>query len=113
MTNAGKSNLLLLLCTCLFSGFEVIAPSYDYTASIECLENPHKPQYGGGIIVNPELNHGLRGWSTFGYAKLQHRDSQAGNKFAVARNRNQPHAGISQKTYLQRTSFTHSPLGYK
>ncbi|KAL6195342.1 hypothetical protein ACLB2K_030961 [Fragaria x ananassa] len=93
MTTGGKSNLLLLLlCTFLFPGFEVDALSYDYSASIECLENPHKPQYGGGIIVNPELNHGLGGWSTFGDAKLQHRESQAGNKFAVARNRNQPHA---------------------
>ncbi|KAL6200450.1 hypothetical protein ACLB2K_030231 [Fragaria x ananassa] len=102
MTTGGKSNLLLLLlCTFLFPRFEVNALSYDYSASIECLENPHKPQYGGGIIVNPELNHGLRGWSTFGNAKLQHRESQAGNKFAVACNRNQPHAGISQKTYLQ------------
>ncbi|KAK9940936.1 hypothetical protein M0R45_017569 [Rubus argutus] len=86
-------------------GFEANALSYDYTASIECLENPHKPQYGGGIIVNPELNHGLKGWSTFGEAKIQHRQSQAGNKFAVACSRNQAHAGISQKIYLQRNKL--------
>ncbi|XP_050369336.1 endo-1,4-beta-xylanase 5-like [Argentina anserina] len=108
MTTGGKRNLLpllLLLSTLLFSPFEVNALSYDYTASIECLENPHKPQYGGGIIVNPELNHGLRGWFTFGDAKLQHRESETGNKFAVASNRNQPHAGISQKTHLQRNKL--------
>ncbi|KAI9181703.1 hypothetical protein LWI28_017669 [Acer negundo] len=82
-------------------GFEAHALSYDYSATIECLTNPHKPQYGGGIIVNPELNHGLKGWSTFGNAIIQHRES-GGNKFLVAHSRRQPYASISQKLYLRK-----------
>ncbi|CAN6687942.1 unnamed protein product [Malus baccata var. baccata] len=69
-----------------------------------CLVKPHKPQYRGGIIVNPELNLGVKGWSTFGNAKIQHRESE-GNKFIVAHSRNQPHDSISQKTYLQRSKL--------
>ncbi|KAM1760595.1 hypothetical protein ACFX12_003453 [Malus domestica] len=65
-----------------------------------CLVKPHKPQYRGGIIANPELNLGVKGCSTFGNAKIQHRESE-GNKFIVAHSRNQPHDSISQKTYLQ------------
>ncbi|KAK3193044.1 hypothetical protein Dsin_024354 [Dipteronia sinensis] len=90
-----------MLCTLFSSVFEAHALSYDYSATIECLEKPHKPQYGGGIIVNPELNHGLKGWSTFGKAKIQHRES-GGNKFFVAHNRSQPYASISQKLYLRK-----------
>ena len=66
-----------------------------------CLANPHKPQYGGGIIINPELNHGLRGWSTFGNAKIEQRVSED-NKYIVAHSRNQPEDSISQKLYLQK-----------
>lgn len=71
---------------------------------VQCLEKPHKPKYSGGIIVNPELKHGLKGWSAFGNAKLQHRESQ-GNEFVVAHSRNEPHDSISQKMYLQRNKL--------
>lgn len=64
------------------------------------MANPQKPKYGGGIIINPELNDGLKGWSSFGNAKLQHTESQ-GNKFLVAHGRIQPHDSMSQKVYLQ------------
>ncbi|KAM1349203.1 hypothetical protein PS2_003321 [Malus domestica] len=104
MTILGGINLLLLLCASFFSGYEVSALSYDYTASIECLEKPHKPQYSGGIVVNPELKHGLKGWSAFGNAKLQHRESQ-GNEFVVAHSRYEPHDSISQKIYLHRNKL--------
>ncbi|KAL4347988.1 hypothetical protein GQ457_17G011660 [Hibiscus cannabinus] len=77
------------------------AVSYDYTASIECLAQPHKAQYGGGIIKNPEFNEGLNGWSTFGNAIIQHRNESNANKFVVARKRTQPQAGVSHKLYLQ------------
>ncbi|KAM5549651.1 endo-1,4-beta-xylanase 5-like [Rosa sericea] len=98
--NGIQYNLLLVLCTTIFSGFEVEALPYDYSASIECLANPHKPKYGGGIIINPELNDGLKGWTSFGKAKLQHTESQ-GNKFLVAHSRIQPHDSMSQKVYLR------------
>ncbi|PON90535.1 Glycoside hydrolase [Trema orientale] len=73
----------------------------------QCLENPLKPQYGGGIIVNPEFNDGLQGWSQFGEAKLEHRESQlsSGNKFIAAHTRNQPYDSISQKLYLHKNKL--------
>lgn len=104
MNIRGNNILLVLLYAFAFAGFDVNGLSYDYTASIECLAKPHKPQYRGGIIVNPELNLGVKGWSTFGNAKIQHRESE-GNKFIVAHGRNQPHDSISQKTYLQRSKL--------
>ncbi|OIW08847.1 hypothetical protein TanjilG_16428 [Lupinus angustifolius] len=51
-----------LLYFILFTGFEAEALSYDYSATIECLAQPQKPQYYGGIIQNPELNNGLQAW---------------------------------------------------
>ncbi|KAL9417707.1 hypothetical protein AB3S75_040654 [Citrus x aurantiifolia] len=107
MTFREKNNpllLQLLLGTLLCAGFEAAALSYDYTASIECLEKPHKPQYGGGIIKNPELSHGLKGWSAFGNAKIEQRES-GGNKFLVAHSRSQPYDSISQKVHLEKNKF--------
>jgi len=66
----------------------------------QCLTIPQKPQYNGGIIKNPELNDGLQGWTAFGNARIEHRES-LGNKYVVANNRNQPHDSVSQKIYLQ------------
>ncbi|KAL5561382.1 hypothetical protein UlMin_031129 [Ulmus minor] len=70
----------------------------------QCLESPHKPQYGGGIIVNPEFNEGLKGWSSFGEAKIQHIESQ-GNNFIAAHTRSHHHASISQKLYLDKNKL--------
>lgn len=67
----------------------------------QCLLNPHKAQYGGGIIKNPELNKGLKGWSTFGNAKIEQRVSR-GNQFIVAHTRTHPHDSISQKLFLEK-----------
>ncbi|KAJ7967579.1 endo-1,4-beta-xylanase-like [Quillaja saponaria] len=77
---------------------------YDYTASIECLANPQKPQYSGGIIINPDLNDGLKGWTGFGGAKIKHRESGS-NKYIVAHSRDQPHHSVSQKLYLQKNKL--------
>lgn len=64
------------------------------------MENPGKPLYGGGIVLNPELNVGLEGWRAFGDAKVQHREL-GGNKFVAAYCRNQSKDSISQEFYLQ------------
>ncbi|CAH8329356.1 unnamed protein product [Eruca vesicaria subsp. sativa] len=58
-----------------------------------CLDIPYKPQYNGGIIV-------IR-WSQFANAKLDFRES-GGNKFVVARGRNQSYDSVSQKVYLEK-----------
>ncbi|KAI8532657.1 hypothetical protein RHMOL_Rhmol11G0230600 [Rhododendron molle] len=100
----GKNNnrFLLLLCQIFLSGLAVDALSYDYSASIECLTSPLKPQYGGGIVGNPELDHGVTGWTTFGDAQIEQRVSKEGNNFIVAHHRNQPHDSFSQKFYLEK-----------
>ncbi|WCJ17973.1 Glycosyl hydrolase family 10 protein [Euphorbia peplus] len=93
---------LTLWCTVfLLIGINANALSYDYSASIECLESPLKPQYNGGIIINPELDEGSKGWSSFGYAKIEHRESN-GNKFIVAHSRPFPYASVSQNLYLHK-----------
>ncbi|KVI01923.1 Carbohydrate-binding, CenC-like protein [Cynara cardunculus var. scolymus] len=86
----------------IVSGFVVnaYAVPYDYGYTAECLKNPNKPQYDGGIVVNPELNDGDKGWTSFGNAKLQIRRSETGNGFAVAYRRNQSFDSISQEFFL-------------
>ncbi|KAF1896470.1 hypothetical protein Lal_00034168 [Lupinus albus] len=101
MYNSKNVSIGFLLCVNLFAGFEAEALPYDYSATIECLAEPEKPQYYGGIIQNPELNNGLEGWSAFGDAIIDHRES-LGNKYVVAYTRNQPHDTVSQKIYLQK-----------
>ncbi|KAA8545771.1 hypothetical protein F0562_020778 [Nyssa sinensis] len=88
-----------------FSGFGINALSYDYNVTIECLANPHKPQYGGGMVVNPELKLGLKGWNAFGDAKIEQRVSRGGNSFIAAGYRKQPHDSFSQKFYLEKQKF--------
>ncbi|XP_010530701.1 PREDICTED: uncharacterized protein LOC104807213 [Tarenaya hassleriana] len=94
--------LLLLALSSFASSIYGAKPlSYDYSASIECLEKPLQPQYNGGIIKNPEFNEGLLGWSQFGDSRVGFRDLR-GNKFAVAGSRNQSYGSVSQKLYLKK-----------
>ncbi|XP_058772211.1 endo-1,4-beta-xylanase 5-like [Vicia villosa] len=95
------SIVVLLLCVIILTGFEAEALSYDYSSSVECLAHPEKPLYNGGIIQNPQLNDGLQGWTTFGEAKIEHRES-LGNKFVVAHSRKQPYDSVSQKIFLRK-----------
>ncbi|CAL5377496.1 unnamed protein product [Camellia sinensis] len=88
-----------------FRGLVVDALPYDYSATRECLENPHKPQYSGGIVVNPELDDGLKGWTVFGDAKIEHRASKGGNTYLVARHRHESHDSFSQKFQLEKGMF--------
>ncbi|KAG8088562.1 hypothetical protein GUJ93_ZPchr0010g10066 [Zizania palustris] len=70
----------------LFQGWMVQSVEYDHTASIEasdCLRDPMKPLYNGGIIQNGEFNSGLMGWSTRRDFKAGVSSSPSGNKFAV------------------------------
>ncbi|KAK9054721.1 hypothetical protein SSX86_025800 [Deinandra increscens subsp. villosa] len=80
----------------------VEAVPYDYSFTSECLKTPNKPQYDGGIVVNPELKEGLKGWANFGTAKLQWRTEETGNEFVVARLRNQSFDSVSQEFFLDK-----------
>ncbi|PIN19764.1 Endo-1,4-beta-xylanase [Handroanthus impetiginosus] len=67
-----------------------------------CLATPHRPQYDGGIVLNPELNDGLNGWSRFGDAKVEHIESQDGNKYIIASKRQQSFHSFTQKFNLEK-----------
>ncbi|RWR82468.1 Glycoside hydrolase [Cinnamomum micranthum f. kanehirae] len=69
---------------------------------LQCLAEPLKPQYGGGILLNSEFNNGLRGWSKFGPGKIEQRVSKGGNKFIVAHSRKEPYDSFSQKLYMKK-----------
>ncbi|GKA76424.1 carbohydrate-binding, CenC-like protein [Tanacetum coccineum] len=91
------------------SEFVADAVPYDYRFNSECLENPDKPQYNGGIVVNPELKEGLTGWTSFGKAKLQVRGSQRENEFVVAYQRNRTYDSVSLEFFLdQQKLYTFS-----
>ncbi|CAL4933003.1 unnamed protein product [Urochloa decumbens] len=80
-------NLVLsLFLVALFQGCMVLSVEYDHTASIECLRDPMKPLYKGGVIQNGEFNSGLMGWSTYRNIKAGVSSSPSGNKFAVVHN---------------------------
>ncbi|KAI3497391.1 hypothetical protein L1887_39964 [Cichorium endivia] len=87
---------------CASAGIVAHATPYDYSFPTQCLENPNKPQYNGGIVANPELKDGLRGWVSFGNAKLQVRRSETGNEFIVAYQRNQSFDSVSQEFFMDK-----------
>ncbi|XP_010432505.1 PREDICTED: uncharacterized protein LOC104716768 [Camelina sativa] len=93
--------LLVVLCSLALSRSESKVVPYDYSATIECLEIPLKPQYNGGIIVNPDLRDGSLGWTSFGNAKVDFREI-GNHNFVVARDRRQPYDSVSQKVYLEK-----------
>jgi hypothetical protein len=65
------------------------------------LAEPLKPQYGGGILVNPDFNKNLDGWTSFGNA-VMHKVSKSGNKYGVAVDQSVPRHSISQKVQLEK-----------
>ncbi|XP_056699233.1 endo-1,4-beta-xylanase 5-like [Spinacia oleracea] len=99
----GNAHVVMFLSSLfVFGGIVVDAISYDHTAIIRCLANPPKPQYKGGIVVNPEMNDGLRGWTVYGGVKIEHRVSPKGNNFIVAHSRTNPYGSVSQKVSLDK-----------
>ncbi|KAL2490874.1 Glycosyl hydrolase family 10 protein [Abeliophyllum distichum] len=92
---------LLMLFFLVSSGIKVYSLHYDHTYTHECLAKPMEPQYAGGMVINPELEHGLKGWTTFGQAKIEHQESKDGNKYIVASYRSGHCDSFSQKFYLE------------
>ncbi|CAI8604817.1 unnamed protein product [Vicia faba] len=86
----------------LFSGLGVDSKDYDYFATTKCTTEPHKAQYGGGIIVNPEFDHNIESWTVFGNGTMEERLSNNGNRFIVASNRTQTLDSFSQKIQLKK-----------
>ncbi|XP_073312451.1 endo-1,4-beta-xylanase 5-like [Primulina huaijiensis] len=96
-----KYCLFFFLVLGLEHGLKIHAVPYDYSFTNECLENPLGPQYGGGIVTNPEINQGLEGWTRFGESKIEHQESKDGNKYIIALNRSQPFHSFSQIFHLE------------
>lgn len=55
--------------------------------------------------MNPELDYGIEGWTSFGGAKIENRASDHGNKFIVALNRNGTHDSLSQNFNMEEGRF--------
>ncbi|XXG48759.1 hypothetical protein AAC387_Pa02g3119 [Persea americana] len=102
MVDSMWHHIFFMVVYVLFTGTIIEALSYDYFATMECLAEPLKPQYGGGILVNPGFNNGLRGWSKFGPGKIEQRVSKGGNNFIVAHSRKEPYDSFSQKLYMKK-----------
>ncbi|KAF7811085.1 endo-1,4-beta-xylanase 5-like isoform X2 [Senna tora] len=66
----------------------------------DCLKEPKRAQYGGGIIVNPGFDQRLEGWKVSGKGGIEVRSSKEGNRFIVAKNRTHPLHSFSQKIQL-------------
>ncbi|CAI9769167.1 unnamed protein product [Fraxinus pennsylvanica] len=60
-----------------------------------------EPQYSGGMVLNPELENGLKGWTPFGDVKLEQKESEDGNKYIVASDRSGHQDSFSQKFHLE------------
>ncbi|XP_045786636.1 endo-1,4-beta-xylanase 5-like [Trifolium pratense] len=86
----------------LSSGFQFHSMPYDYSATTECVAEPQRAQYGGGIIVNPGFEHSIKGWTVFGNGTIEERISNGGNRFVVASNRTQALDSFSQKVQLKK-----------
>ncbi|XP_011002036.1 PREDICTED: uncharacterized protein LOC105109135 isoform X1 [Populus euphratica] len=94
--------VLVLLSISLPSACRIHAFSYDYSATTECLIEPHRAQYEGGIIANPDFTHGVQGWTVFGQGAIKEGISKNGNRYIVAQSRSQPLDSISQMVQLEK-----------
>nr|XP_009783073.1 PREDICTED: uncharacterized protein LOC104231720 [Nicotiana sylvestris] len=94
----------LVICFLVYhSGVEVYAEDYDYSFTAECLADPLRAQYNGGIVVNPDFNEGLLGWRKCGFANMATRMSNiTNNTYIVATNRKGSLHGFTQKYFLQK-----------
>lgn len=63
---------------------------------------PQRAQYGGGIIVNPDFNSSLEGWTADRLGEVEEGVSKAGNRFIVVHNTTHPLDSLSQKVQLEK-----------
>ncbi|KAJ6692387.1 GLYCOSYL HYDROLASE [Salix purpurea] len=99
---AGGWLLVLHISIFLPSVCRIHAVSYDYSATTECLIEPQRAQYEGGIISNPDFTHGIQGWTVFGQGAVKEGISNDGNRYIVAHSRSQPLDSISQEVRLEK-----------
>ncbi|PIN10216.1 Endo-1,4-beta-xylanase [Handroanthus impetiginosus] len=99
-----EGKMLVILCSLLVAGCTIVTcdSSYDYSASVECLEEPLPPQYGGGLVANPNFDSGLDEWNIFGSGKIASKQSKSGNNYMVAYDRSLESDSFSFFFYLQK-----------
>jgi len=68
----------------------------------QCMKEPQRAQYGGGIIVNSGFDHNIEGWTVFGNGTIEERISNDGNRFIVASKRTQSLDSFSQTVQLEK-----------
>jgi len=68
----------------------------------QCVTEPQRAQYGGGIIVNPGFDHNIKDWTVFEHGTIKERTSNDGNTFIVVSNRTQPLDSLSQMVQLEK-----------
>ncbi|XP_065871369.1 endo-1,4-beta-xylanase 5-like [Euphorbia lathyris] len=101
-STTARAYVWLLFCTFLSSGHGINALSYDYSATTECLKEPQKAQYGGGILKNAEFSDSLEGWDVFGKAEISEGFSKDGrNRYIITHSRTNSLDSISQKVQFQ------------
>ncbi|KAJ9175130.1 hypothetical protein P3X46_013712 [Hevea brasiliensis] len=93
--------VLVFLCIFLSSGHSIHAFSYDYSATTECLIEPQRAQYGGGIVANPEFTYSLEGWTVYGEGAIREGISKDGNKYIIAHSRTQSLDSASQTVQFE------------
>lgn len=83
------------------AGHGVHASSYDYSATTECLKEPQRAQYGGGIVANPEFTYSLEGWAVYGEGEIREGLSNNGNRYIISHSRTQSLDSASQKVQFE------------
>lgn len=76
-----------------------------FNYGFQCLAKPLKPQYNGGIVMNPEFEDALNGWKKFGNGTIEHKTSPDGNNYAVASQRVLPFDSLSQTFHLKKDNL--------
>ncbi|XP_020532391.1 endo-1,4-beta-xylanase 5-like isoform X3 [Jatropha curcas] len=69
--------------------------------SLQCLKEPKRAQYGGGIIANPEFTDGIDSWSVFGRGAIKEGISENRNKYIIAHSRTNSLDSFSQKVHFE------------
>lgn len=96
---------LLVFCIFLSSGDSTSTFSYDHSATAECLKEPERVQYKGGIVYNPEFNYGLEGWTESGGGAKREVRSKGGNKFIVLHDRTKSFDSLLHNVQLQKSNI--------
>lgn len=93
---------LIILSICFFTSFSVCIILFIEVKLLQCLMEPWKPHYNGGLLKNPGFDDGVSGWILSGRGIMEERVSSTGNRFIVARNRSRPLDSFTQNVMIDK-----------